>query len=309
MTFSIVALDADSGEIGAAVQTCWPGVGASVPWVEPGVGGVVTQAFTNVDHGPNGLAQLRERRAAPVVLRELLAADPERDVRQIGVVDAAGRSAAHTGTRCVAEAGQASAADVTVQGNMLERHDAPLLMLDAYQAATGDLADRLMAALAAGDRAGGDIRGRRSAALVVAPGTPQAAPWARRFDLRIDQSEQPLEELARLLCVARAYAALDTAIEASEAGELETALASTAVAHRLAPADAQVSFWHAMVLSASGKAAEARPVLEEALRSEPRLRDFGRRFVEAGHGAHLRAALLEVPRPTRPTHPPASDRT
>lgn len=294
MTYSIVALDRDSGEIGVAVQTCWPCVGASVPWVEPGVGAVATQSFTNVDLGPKGLARLRAGLAAPDALREIVADDPGRDVRQVGIVDVAGRSAAHTGRSCVAEAGHVCAPDVSIQGNTLERADVWLAMLDAFRAASGDLADRLMAALRAGDRDGGDVRGRRSAALLVAPGSPGAEPWARRFDLRIDQSPRPLEDLARLLQVTRAYEALDAAMDATEAGDLELALTRSTVAHRLEPEDAQLAFWHGVLLLASGRPDEARPVLDAALRSEPRLADFGHRFARAGHGAVLAAALGDV---------------
>lgn len=180
---------------------------------------------------------------------------------------------------------------------MLARADAPPAMLEAFRDATGDLADRLMAALSAGQRAGGDVRGSQSAALLVAPGSPGAEPWARRFDLRVDESAQPIEELARLLRVARAYESLEAALAATETGELEVVLAETTAAHQLAPNDAQVAFWHAIVLFASGQPYEGQPVLEAALHSEPRLAEFGHRFAEAGHGAPIAAALRGVRRP------------
>jgi uncharacterized Ntn-hydrolase superfamily protein len=298
MTYSIVAFDGDTGEIGVAVQTRWPAVGATVPWVEPGVGAVATQSFTNVDLGPQGLALLREGKPAPVALRELVAGDAGRNVRQIGLVDATGRSAAHTGSDCVAEAGHVCETDVCVQGNMLERAGAWHAMLDAFRGTSGDLADRLLAALRAGERSGGDIRGCQSAALLVAPGSPGAEPWVRRFDLRIDDAPRPLEELARLLRVARAYEALRAAIAAIAAGDLEIALEATTAAHQLVPEDAQVTYRHAMVLLANGKTSEARPLLEAALRSEPRLAEFGHRFADAGHGAQIAHALRSVSRPT-----------
>jgi len=297
MTFSIVALDSDSGEIGVAVQTSWPGVGSVVPWVEPGVGGVATQAFTNVDLGPMALVRLRDGYAAPDVLERLLLGDPGRETRQLGMVDAAGRSAVHTGSRCVAQAGHATAPGVSVQVNMLERADVPPLMLDAFRDATGDLADRLLAALSPGQRTGGDVRGSQSAALLVAPGSPGAEPWARRFDLRVDESAQPIEELARLLQVARAYESLEAALAAIETGKLEVALDGTTAAHQLVPDDAQIAFWHAIVLFASGQPDEAQPVLDAALRSEPRLAEFGHRFAEAGHGVLIASALRGVRRP------------
>lgn len=291
MTYSIAALDRDSGELGVAVQTCGPGVGAAVPWVEPGVGAVATQSFTNVNLGVEGLARLRAGVAAAEALREIVARDAGRDVRQVGLVDAAGRSAAYTGSACVAEAGHVVAPGVSVQANMMQRAAVPAAMLDAFRHAEGDLAERLVAALRAAEREGGDVRGSQSAALLVAPGTPEAQPWARRYDLRVDSAHAPLDELERLLRLARAYEALDTAMGALAGGEVELVLASTTFAHRLAPEDAQLTYWHAMALLAIGRSDEARPLLDAALRSEPRLAEFGRRFAAAGHGGQLAEAL------------------
>ena len=306
MTYSIVALDPDTRELGIGVATSGPSVGAKVPWVEPGVGAVATQSFTNMDLGPLILDRLRDGHTAPVALRELVAADPGREVRQIGVVDLAGLSAAYTGRDCVAQAGHVSASHISVQANMVERADTWLVMQAAFSAATGDLADRLLQALWAAEREGGDIRGTRSAALLVAPGASGAPgsqaskPWVRRFDLRIDMSIQPLEDLARLLRSARAFEALDAAMDANRAGQLEVALEGIAAAHELAPDDAQVGFWHAIAMACSGRPDEAGPMMQAALRMEPRMAEFGHRYVEAGHGALMDTALRAVPRPPRP---------
>jgi len=300
MTYSIVALDPDTRELGIGVATSGPSVGAKVPWVEPGVGAVATQSFTNMDLGPLILDRLRDGHSAPVALRELVAADPSREVRQIGVVDLAGLSAAFTGRDCVAQAGHVSASHISVQANMVERADTWLVMQVAFSTATGDLADRLLQALWAAEREGGDIRGTRSAALLVAPGAPATKPWVRRFDLRIDMSMQPLEDLAQLLRSARAYEAFDAAMDANRAGELEVALERIAVAHELAPDDAKIAFWHAIAMAWSGRPEEARPMLQAALRMEPRMAEFGHRYVEAGHGALMDTALRSVPRPPRP---------
>lgn len=300
MTYSIVALDQDTGELGVAVQTCGPAVGAVVPWVEPGVGAVATQSFTNVNLGPASLALLREGQPAPAVLQQVLARDPGRDARQVGLVDAAGRSAAHTGGMCVAEAGHACIGGVSAQANMMAGPRVPQSMLEAFSRTSGDLADRLMAALGAAEEAGGDIRGRGSAALLVAPGSTEAQPWSRRYDLRVDASPEPVEELARLLRHARAYDALDTAIGAMAAGELQFVVAGTTLAHRLAPEDAQLAYWNAMALFASGRPEEAQPLLDAALRAEPRLAEFGRRFAEAGHGGPLADDLRAMARRRSP---------
>lgn len=299
MTYSIVALDPDSREFGIAVATSGPRVGAMVPWVEPGVGAVATQSFTNVDLGPLTLERLRAGQPAPVALRDLVAADPSREVRQIGVVDVAGTAAAFTGRDCVAYAGHVSVSHVSAQGNMVERADTWLAMEVAYRTAAGDLADRLVTALWAAEREGGDIRGARSAALLVAPGSPGAKPWVRRFDLRIDDSAQPLEDLAELLRIARAYEAFDAAMDANKAGQLDLALDRIAAAHELAPDDAKIAFWHAIAMAWSGRPEEARPLLDAALRMEPRLAEFGHRYADAGHGAVMEPALRAVQRPPR----------
>jgi len=300
MTYSIVALDRDTQELGIGVATSGPSVGAKVPWVEPGVGAVATQSFTNMDLGPLILDRLRDGHTAPVALRELVAADPGREVRQIGVVDLAGLSAAFTGRDCVAQAGHVSASHISVQANMVERADTWLVMQAAFSAATGDLADRLLQALWAAEREGGDIRGTRSAALLVAPGAPATKPWVRRFDLRVDMSMQPLDDLAQLLRSARAFEAFEAAMDANRAGELEVALERIAAAHELAPDDAQIAFWHAIAMAWSGRPDEAGPMMQAALRMEPRMAEFGHRYTEAGHGALMDTALRAVPRPPRP---------
>src|SRR5258706_988235 len=151
MTYSIVARDPASGRFGVAIQSCWPFVGAGCPWVESGVGAVATQSFTEIAPGPNGLARMRAGESAPDTLAALLAADPGEAVRQVGVVDASGRAAAHTGARCVAAAGHLTADGVSVQANMMERPTVWPAMLSAYQHSDGDFVDRLLAALRAAE--------------------------------------------------------------------------------------------------------------------------------------------------------------
>ena len=214
MTYSIVAFDPATGELGAAVQSRWFGVGSASRGSSPGVGAVATQSFTEVGHGPNGLRLMREGRTAAEALAEVLASDPGEAVRQVGMVDASGNAAAHTGSRCVRYASHLVGDGVAAQANMMERSTVPAAMLAAFGGTDGDLAARLLAALVAAEGEGGDVRGRQSAALVVAPGagdgsTPQ--PWARRFDVRVEDHRSPVDELARVLSVARAYEAMDEA--------------------------------------------------------------------------------------------------
>lgn len=281
MTYSIVARDPASGRFGVAIQTCWPFVGAACPWTESGVGAVVTQSYTEVAHGPNGLALLRAGATAPDALAALLAADPDAAVRQLGVVDAAGGSAAHTGARCVAAAGDRTAPGVSVQANMMERATVWPAMLDAYSAAAGDFADRLIAALRAAEAEGGDIRGGQSAVLVIS-GRPGDPPWRRELDVRVDDHPAPLDELERLVRLQRGFDALDRVEERAAAGDRAGVVAAGAEATVLAPGDAQVLVWRAVALVRAGMMEEARGLLAEAEAANPRWPEFLRRFAASG---------------------------
>lgn len=291
MTYSIVARDAATGELGVAVQTRWFAVGAGVPWAEPGVGAVATQSFTLEAHGPDGLALLREGRSASEALAALVESDPDEDVRQLGIVDAGGRAAAHTGARCVPEAGHLAGDGVSVQANMMERPTVWPAMLAAYGSASGDLADRLMAALRAAEAEGGDVRGRQSAVLLVVPGRADAKPFERRFDLRVDDHRAPLDELARLLRVGRAYEAFEASDGAAEEGRIEEAVALSAEAHALAPADDQIALWHAVLSARAGRLDEARALYAEAAAAEPRAAEHLRRFARSGHLPEVETVL------------------
>jgi uncharacterized Ntn-hydrolase superfamily protein len=301
MTYSIVALDPDTGELGVAVQSRWFSVGSVVPWLEPGVGAVATQSFVEVAHGYNGLRLVREGRSPEEALAELLRDDPNESLRQLGIVDAQGRSAAHTGSGCIRYASHVTAPGVTAQANMMERSTVPAAMLEAFGATRGDLADRLLAALFAAEGEGGDVRGRQSAALVVVPGpgvdgTPPR-PWARTFDLHIEDHRAPLDELARVLRVARAYLAFDEAETAFINGNTEAALEARERSVALAPDDDQVMLWGAVNLALAGRIDEAREALAKATAVEPRSGEHLRRFAEGGqlHGgaATLRALGLD----------------
>ncbi len=301
MTYSIVACDAGTGELGVAVQSRWFSVGSVVPWVEPGVGAVATQSFVEVAHGYHGLRLLRLGGSAAAVLAEVLRDDPQAAMRQVGVVDAAGGAAAHTGLGCVRHASHLVAPGVTVQANMMERATVPAAMLAAYRGTDGDLAARLLAALRAAEREGGDVRGRQSAALVVAPGPGDdgaiAPAWARTFDLRVEDHREPLDELGRLLNLARAYNALDEAEQAFVAGDGQAADAARARSVALAPDDDQILLWSAVGLVAARRFAEAREALARATANEPRAAEHLRRFHEAGQlpggAATLRALGLD----------------
>jgi len=280
VTYSIIARDPATGELGGAVQSRWFSVGGTVLWAEPGVGVVATQSFVEPSYGPLGLMRLRQGEPAPDALAALLDADGGRELRQVGIVDAVGRSAAHTGGRCVAESGHVIGDDLAIQANMMERPTVWPAMAAAYGSTDGPLTDRLLAALRAAEGEGGDVRGRQSAALLVVPASGPS--WATRYDLRVEDDRSPLDELARVLRVARAYEAFGLAIELAMTGDLVAAARTVEEAHALAPDDDQIALWAAVILGGSGRTDEARTLFLAARRAEPRSAEHVRRFLAAG---------------------------
>jgi uncharacterized Ntn-hydrolase superfamily protein len=281
MTYSIVARDPATGELGVAVQTRWFNVGETVPWAEPGVGAVATQSMSEKSYGPLGLARMRDGASARAALDGLVAEDAGREVRQVGMVDATGRSAAFTGAQCVEAAGHLTEDDVSIQANMMERATVWPAMAAAHRATGGELADRLVAALRAAEGEGGDVRGRQSAALLVVPAAGPA--WSTRYDLRVEDDRAPLDELERVLRVARAYEAFDRSQAPAMAGDLQAAAAEMEKAHALAPDDDQITLWMALMLAGAGRVPEARRLFAEARAVEPRGAEHLRRFLAAGH--------------------------
>jgi uncharacterized Ntn-hydrolase superfamily protein len=292
VTYSIVARDAATGELGIAVQTRWPNVGAVVPWAEPGVGAVATQSFAEESYGPLGLARMRDGASAQEALDRLVADDADRDIRQVAMVDVNGRAAAFTGRRCVYAAGHVTENGLSIQANMMERPTVWPAMAEAYRAATGELADRLMAALRAAEAEGGDVRGRQSAALLVVPAAGSA--WTTRYDLRVEDHRAPIDELARLLCLARAYEAFDRSQEPANSGDLTAAAAEMEDAHELAPDDDQITLWTSLLMAGAGRMPEARRLYADAARVEPRGGEHLRRFLAAGHLPPAAGPLIDA---------------
>jgi len=248
-TYSIVARDPDTGQLGVAVQTHQMCVGAIVPWLEPGMGALATQASANISFGPIGLAMLREGIDAPHVVEALVASDPGADRRQLAVVDAEGRAAAWTGENCIAYARHHVGAGYSVQANMMERDTVVPAMAEAYEAAQGDLAARMLAALHAAQGEGGDIRGMQSAALTIVSGDPQALGFRRAvYDLRVDEAGAPLDELDRLVRLRRAQR-INFQASPLLTEQRERALELRAAARALAPELEEMAFWQALRLA------------------------------------------------------------
>jgi uncharacterized Ntn-hydrolase superfamily protein len=263
-TYSIVARDAATGQLGVAVQSHWFAVGPIVPWVEPGVGAIATQAFANVTYGREGLQMMRSGKSAPEALAALLAADDGRDVRQVAMIDAQGRVAAHTGKKNIAAAGHVTGPNFSVQANMMLSDKVWQAMARAFEGSKGDLAERLLAALDAAQAAGGDIRGQQSAALVVVAPKASGGLGDRLFDVRVDDSTEPLKELRRLAQVQRAYNFMNAGDYALEAKDNEGALASYRAAAQLFPDNAEMTYWHAVALVNMGRVEESLPLFRRS---------------------------------------------
>ena len=265
------------------MQSHYFSVGSIVSWAEPGVGAVATQSIVEPAYGPRGLGQLRRGASAPDALRRLLGDDDQADVRQVAIVDSHGRVAVHTGALCIREAGHRLADGVSAQANMMERPTVPSAMLEAFRASDADLAGRLLAALEAAEREGGDIRGRQSAAvLVVAPRASGQPMQDRPVDLRVDDHPDPVAELRRLVAVHGAYGHVEVADELAAAGDLEGALAEYAAAHAKQPDNAELAFWHGVTLAANGREAEARELLDRAYAERDGWRELLRRLPASG---------------------------
>jgi uncharacterized Ntn-hydrolase superfamily protein len=252
-----------------AVQSHWFGVGSVVPWAEAGVGAVATQSFVDPSYGKNGLDLMRTGTTAPDALAMLLAKDPGRDVRQVAMIDARGRVAAHTGAKDIPAAGHITGTDFSVQANLMLNDTVWPAMAKAFTSAKGDLADRMMTALDAAQAAGGDIRGRQSAALIVVTGKPTGKPWLDRvFDLRVDDSPDPLEELRRLLVLQRAYNHMNAGDLAVENKNNEAALREYSAAAALVPDNLEMVYWHAVALVNMGRVDESLPLFRRVFRAD-----------------------------------------
>jgi uncharacterized Ntn-hydrolase superfamily protein len=249
-TYSIVARDPATGELGVAVQSHWFSVGPIVPWAEAGVGAVATQSFVDPAYGPLGLALMRAGKPAPEALEALIAADEHPDVRQVAMIDTAGRVAAHTGENAIIAAGHQTGANYSVQANLMEKPSVWPAMARAFEAAEGDLAERMLVALEAAEAEGGDIRGRQSAALLVVSGTPTGKDWVdRTYDLRIEDHARPLEELRRLLTLARAYRDMNAGDEAMTVNDVAAAVRHYNAAAERVPESAEMVYWAAVTLA------------------------------------------------------------
>jgi len=282
-TYSIVARDPGTGQLGAAVQSHWFSVGSDVIWAEPGIGAVATQSFIEPSYGPLGLQLMRAGKDSDRALRALLAADEHEDVRQVGMVDANGNVANHTGANAISEYCNLKGDNFTVQANLMWKPTVCTAMVAAFETADGDLAERMMVALEAAEGEGGDMRGRQSAALLVVSGDNTEPAWGGRlFDLRIEDHANPLVELRRLLIMSRAYQLMNEGDEHMTNGEVEKAVAAYSGAEALVPDSHEMIFWHAATLAADGRVDESLPLFSKAFDMWPLWRELVQRLPASG---------------------------
>jgi uncharacterized Ntn-hydrolase superfamily protein len=278
-TYSIVARDPVSGEIGVAVQSHWFAVGNGVLWAEPGVGAVATQSFAEPEYGRKGIERMRGGMAAADVLSGLVAEDKGRAVRQVGMVDATGRATAHTGASCIAFAGHHVGDGYAVQANLMANDRVVPAMASVYEAARGDLAARLLAAMEAAQEAGGDVRGCQSVAIRVVKGVASPMPTHDVvMDLRVDDSPAPLVELRRLMDLARVYQHMNAGDVAIEKGDMNAARLHYGEAAQAAPELTEIRYWQAIGLANAGAVEESLPIFAGVFREDRRWVEVTRRL-------------------------------
>lgn len=282
-TYSIVARDPVTGDMGVAVQSHYFSVGPVVPWAEAGVGAVATQSLVLVDYGPNGLALMKQGLTAREALDSLLKADPTNDGRQVAMVDAQGHIAAYTGKNCIPDAGDVQGEQFSCQANLMANPTIWPAMKAAYEKATGDLAERMLAALDAAEKAGGDIRGRQSAAMVVVKAKASGKPWNDYLvNLRVEDHEEPLKELRRLLKLRRAYNLEDAGDNFTVAKQPAEAARAYAEAMKLAPDVVELQFWAAVTMYTNGQEPEALKLFRQVFSRESQWVELVPRLARVG---------------------------
>ena len=279
-TFSIVARDAVTGEMAVGVQSHWFSVGTAVSWGEAGVGVVATQSFVNKSYGIKGLDLMKKGKTAPEALKELLAADEGREVRQVAMIDANGNVNAWTGKNCIDHAGNIIGKNYSVQSNMMLGNKVNAAMSKAFEGSEGKpLAEKVLIALQAAEGAGGDIRGKQSAAILVVAGKSTGQPWNERLiDLRVDDHKAPLGELDRLLRIYRAYEHMDKGDLATEKNDMKGAMEEYSAAMKMFPENLEMQYWTAITLANNKKGADASKLLQKIYKKDANWRELTRRL-------------------------------
>jgi uncharacterized Ntn-hydrolase superfamily protein len=293
VTYSIVARDPETGELGVAVQSHWFSVGPIVPWAMAGVGAVATQSLVEVSYGPRALELMGQGADSSAALTQLVAEDPQSAGRQVAVIDASGQVAVHTGEACIPFAGHVSGDAVSCQANMMASADVWPAMLEAFGSSAGSLTRRLLAALAAGEAAGGDVRGRQSAALLVVPAAGRA--WEKVVSLRVEDHPDPLVELRRLVSLDEAYAWAGRGDDLVSEGRHDEAAEAYLQAAEMAPESDELRFWAGLSLAQMGDVEPGVALVREAIAQHAGWRDLLHRLSpELAPGADAVRARLDT---------------
>lgn len=283
-TFSIVARDARTGQMAAAVQSHWFSVGTSVIWGKSGVGVVATQSFVNKSYGPLGLQLMQAGQTPQQALAKLTRQDAGRDVRQVAFLNSKGQSAVHTGNKCIAYATDRHGVNYSVQSNMMLTSKICQAMEQSFlKSGNMPLPERVVACLQAAQTVGGDIRGKQSAALIVVSGTPAKESWNDKLiDLRVDDNTDPIRELARLLKLQRAYEHMNNGDLQVEKGNMPKAMAEYTAAEKMFPSNLEMQYWHAITLANNKGVKQAAVMLQRIYAKDANWRELTRRLPKAG---------------------------
>lgn len=283
-TYSITARDTKTGELAVGVQSHWFSVGTAVPWAEAGVGVVATQSFVDKSYGHKGLALIRQGYTAQEALDSLIKGDEGRDVRQVSIIDNKGNVATHTGKKCIQYASHIKGDNFSVQSNMMLGSKVCENMAAAYVKAEGKpIAERVMIAMEAAQKAGGDIRGMQAAALLIVPGESAGKPWNERtIDLRVDDHPMPLKELGRLYNVHMAYEHMNKGDLAIEKNDMSLAMQEYNAAMKMFPANLEMQFWTAITLVNNKQVNKALPILKNIFAKDKNWKELTRRLRPVG---------------------------
>ena len=295
MTYSIVARDKKTGEFGVAVQSHYFQVSPAVPWGLAGVGAVATQSMVNISYGPLGLELMQAGYTAEQALKALTSGDPQAEVRQCAIIDAAGTVAAHTGTKCIPAAGHKLGDGFSCQANLMEKDTVWDAMAVAYTSTDAPLAERMMAALDAAEAEGGDIRGKQSAAMVVVAAKGTGRPWVDRIiDLRVEDAAEPLVELRRLLRIKRAYMTANDADQLEESGDMPAAVNKLREAIEIAPELIELRFWAGLTMAQKGDLDGGCELIADAVRKDSRWLETIHRLAMVDRVSQELAASIEA---------------
>lgn len=280
-TYSIVARDTITGDLGVAVQSHWFSVGSLVTWGKAGIGVVATQSFINPSFGPRGLSLLENGLTPKLAVKTLLALDEGRDMRQLAILDVNGNVDAYTGKNCIVEAGHIVGDNFSVQANLMDKNTVWPAMAEAFKNAEGTLAERMLQAMEAAQKEGGDIRGKQSAAILVVKAKSTGNEWEDKIvDLRVEDHENPIQEMRRLLTIHTAYEYMNKGDLAVETGNNILAKEHYMNAQKLNPRNLEMKYWYAITLANNGELTEAKEILKDLFKQNKKWKELTPRLIK-----------------------------